>query len=327
MAILNVRQYFLDTAVELTGIKSGLAVSIPRAIDFLDSDEAGGGWWRGEPGELVRVDPVEFQESFSNLLYSVGAIADRRTPAALLAEFCREHPIAVPDDAYEELRNGPPGVRESMYFQALLADHIYGHSLLPQELAGNSDFDTFLQAYKLRDILDDGMPESRDWDGLVKLSDLFESESAPDDPDNYFDQRFIDYLYAQPGDMSQIHWRQFERLAGEYLHRNGYRVEIGPGRGDGGKDLVATKEESIVGPEMIYVQCKRHSEKNEVEIDHVKALWTTVNDDRATRGVIATTSRLAPGARSYCAGRQYQLTAVEGENVKQWIRGMSRHGK
>ena len=323
MAMLNVRQYFLDTAVELTGIKSGLDVTIPRAIELFDSDEGGGGWWRGNPGEVVRVDPVEFQESFSYLLFSVGAIPDQRIPAALLAEFCRKHPIAAPDDAYEELRNGPPGLRESMYLQMLLTNHLP----LPVELAGSAEFGEFLQAYRLRDIMDDGMPESRDWDGLAKLSDLFQSETAPNDPNKYFDQRFIDYLYAQPGDLTHIHWRQFEHLVGEYFHRQGYRVEIGPGRGDGGKDLVATKERSIVGPEIIYVQCKRHAENNQVEIDHVKALWTTVNDDRATRGVIATTSRLAPCARSYCAGRQYQLTAVEGKKVKQWIREMSIHRK
>ena len=36
MHVINARQYFLDTLVELTGIKSGLAVLVPKAIELLD---------------------------------------------------------------------------------------------------------------------------------------------------------------------------------------------------------------------------------------------------------------------------------------------------
>lgn len=37
MAMMNVRQYFLDTLVELTGVTSGLAVSIRKTSDLLDN--------------------------------------------------------------------------------------------------------------------------------------------------------------------------------------------------------------------------------------------------------------------------------------------------
>jgi hypothetical protein len=40
------------------------------------------------------------------------------------------------------------------------------------------------------------------------------------------DHRFIDYLHAQPEDLSRMHWRQSEYLAGEFFRRNGYHVEV-----------------------------------------------------------------------------------------------------
>ncbi len=43
MAILNRRRYFLDTLVEMIGIKSGLAVSIPEALQLLEYPPDGGG--------------------------------------------------------------------------------------------------------------------------------------------------------------------------------------------------------------------------------------------------------------------------------------------
>ena len=170
------------------------------------------------------------------------------------------------------------------------------------------------------------MPNNKTWDGLLPLSDLFSSESLPTEPDTFFDQRYIDYLQRQRHALTKIHWRQFESLTAEYFKRIGYKVTLGPGRNDGGKDVVAAKACDAVGPELVYIQCKRLGSKYEVGIDTVKAFWTTVQDDKATRGIVATTSCLAAGARTYCDARQYQLRAAEGEHVERWISQMASDG-
>ena len=64
-----------------------------------------------------------------------------------------------------------------------------------------------------------------------------------------------------------------------------------------------------------------------IRIDNVKAPCTTMHDNHATRGLVATTGRLASGARSYCEARQYKITVAEGENIKQRIRMMASHGE
>ena len=56
MHVINVRQYFLDTMVELVGIKSGLAVTAPKAVELLDRTSSPcGRWWHGDNDEGVRL--------------------------------------------------------------------------------------------------------------------------------------------------------------------------------------------------------------------------------------------------------------------------------
>ena len=72
----------------------------------------------------------------------------------------------------------------------------------------------------------------------VALTSLFESERLPVGSD-FFDQRFVNYLSGRPELLKEVNWRQFEGLTAEWLARNGYKVELGPGRGDGGVDVRA----------------------------------------------------------------------------------------
>jgi hypothetical protein len=89
--------------------------------------------------------------------------------------------------------------------------------------------------------------ERFEWDGSVPLRDLFDlgnlgaGTAASGDLAPLIDQRFIDYLHAQPEDLSRMHWRQFEFLVGEFFRRNGYDVVITPPSGDGGVDVRAVR--------------------------------------------------------------------------------------
>jgi hypothetical protein len=57
----------------------------------------------------------------------------------------------------------------------------------------------------------------------------------------------------------------------------------------------------------------------------VKALWSDVDEAAATRGVVATTSTLAAGARAYCEARRYRLTAAERPMVEKWLRALATY--
>lgn len=154
----------------------------------------------------------------------------------------------------------------------------------------------------------------------IDLSNLFESELiiGCEHEEAYFDQRFIEYFNKQKCDLEDIHWRQFEYLTGEFFHRSGYTVIVNKGKGDGGIDVVAVKENDITGPEKIFVQCKKYMKSNHIQLDSVRAFWATVSDEHATKGIIATTSCLTKGSQDYCKARLYRLAAAEADKIEKW---------
>jgi hypothetical protein len=82
---------------------------------------------------------------------------------------------------------------------------------------------------------------------IADLSDLFTRSDCPSNSSEFFDQRFIDFLVANVEELPLIHWRQFERLVAEYLHRQGYSVQLGPGSNDDGVDIRVWPSEAESG--------------------------------------------------------------------------------
>lgn len=165
-----------------------------------------------------------------------------------------------------------------------------------------------------------------DWDGRRPLSELFKGESIPDDPERYLDQRFIDYLAAQGEQLDKMHWRNFERLTAEFFKRAGCEVSLGPGTKDGGVDVRVWPERAARSePPLLLVQCKRYRQDKLVDVEYVKALWADVQFEEASRGLIATTSRVSPDGRRICEARKYTLSFAENEQVRNWARSMWRY--
>ena len=92
--------------------------------------------------------------------------------------------------------------------------------------------------------------------------------------------------------------------------------------------MIARKHDPVSGPQMILIQCKKYSEHNPVEVDSVRAFWATVDDAGATKGIVATTSRLTRGAKEYCKAKLYRLDSAEKSKIEGWVQSMnSSHNK
>ncbi|QDT55584.1 Restriction endonuclease [Caulifigura coniformis] len=324
MHVTRVRQYFLDTIVELTGIKAGVGVTVPKAVSLLKKRTESNvtPWWSGDPLDVIRLEGGEVESGLVLLLHRVGAISEPLDSIGLLIRFVRAHLHRLGKVEDEPDFRLPTGYLAVQDLSALLngmseepTEHVRGLTLLPE-------WQDIKRAFAIRNVMD-RLPTSKSWNGIVQLDDLFESEAAPADPETYFDQRFIDYLNAQGEDLNRIHWRQFEYLVAEYYKRLGYRIKIGPGRGDDGVDIILEKDRVFAGPEVILIQCKRYSGTNEVKINEVKALWADVNVRAAASGLIATTTRLARNSREYCDARHHRLKRAERENIVQMLREMA----
>ena len=264
----------------------------------------------------------ELEAYFIALLRQVGAIPDLSTPMRLVYDFlgANYEALGLPRPARETVVETSPLV--SQIVMSLTSDD---ESRLPiPKLTGLSAWESLKADFRKRNMMDSAFPDHRAWDGLLPLADLFDSEDAPTAVDSavFFDQRYIDYLAQQGEDLADINWRQFERLTSEYFKRIGYDVTLLSGRKDGGKDIVARRD-GLVGPELILIQCKRYAESRQVGLETVKAFWATVQDEVATKGLVATTSSITSGARDYCDARMYRLGHADKLHVREWLRIMS----
>ncbi|WP_051569343.1 restriction endonuclease [Alkaliphilus transvaalensis] len=163
----------------------------------------------------------------------------------------------------------------------------------------------------------------KNWDGVVKLSDLFESEVLPKLPDKYFDQRYIDYLSKNTNSLYGINWRQFEGLTAEFFNRNGFEINLGKGRKDGGIDVYAT--DSKTG-QLLIIQCKRYSKNSKVDVNVVKALYFDVVDKKADHALLATTSEICSEGKRITA-RNYPISLAEHNNIVEWVKSMETADK
>ena len=339
-SFLSTNQSMLNTFQELVGLKSGLALTHAQLIEHLESTHSevetdvyvlGGAvkWWQGEDIKPVRIRVENFEANMLYVLHNIGAISDRSDSMKILRNFLlREVGIRTTIQSQDFV--GLIGTVSTILNVTEFFSHLLpfpeiapGIELIVQRFKESNDFSEFHR----RSLMNRGLPIQKAWDGYVTLSDLFESENIPKNviSGQYFDQRYIDYLNTQTKQLRNIQWRQFEYLTAEYFQRNGYQVEVGSGRGDGGKDVTAKREDSVTGPDLIVIQCKRYSERNPIDIDTVKAFWTTLNEEGATKGLVVTTSKLTSGAKSFCEAHKYRLNAVEYEMVQIWLKNLSSH--
>lgn len=156
-----------------------------------------------------------------------------------------------------------------------------------------------------------------EWEDQIELKALFEQEGLNSQYGKFFDQRYIDFLHKNFEAIDRMHWRKFEQMTAEYLDREGYEVNMGPGRGDDGVDVRAWSRQERGDAPQIIVQCKR--QKAAVEKVVIKALYADVVQEKANSGLLVTTSRIAPGAEDTRVARAYPIDVADRETLKQWL--------
>jgi hypothetical protein len=127
------------------------------------------------------------------------------------------------------------------------------------------------------------------------------------------------FFALNPDYMHKLHWRKFEELLAEIFRRKGYVVTLGPGRGDGGTDLTLLRREDV-GQLLVLVQAKCYSPHYPVDLQPVQALYGNVQARDASSGVLATTSRFLPSAKSFAESKPNRLFLAEPAEIQLWLR-------
>lgn len=313
-----------DTLSETVGYKSGLALSITEICDHLQGTHFPDIIQISEKQEIC-IDSEEYEQMFYKLLHKIGHTEEEydgdKTGIGLFhkykdkssEEWCGVTELfaeMMPQILEETVNTGQNSIDPTPYLQACVEQ--YG--LVGLEIAVGR-----LQAYNLGFYLDPYVKRRYiEWQSRLALESLFSGTSDQPEFGRYIDQRFIDYLSVNQQRLSDMHWRKFEELTGEFFHREGLQVELGPGSNDDGVDIRLWKpDQKLEDSPHLIVQCKRHKAKIEKVI--IKGLYADVVYQGASYGLIVTTSELSPGSRTTIAARGYPIQEVNRSELGQWL--------
>jgi Restriction endonuclease len=117
---------------------------------------------------------------------------------------------------------------------------------------------------------------------------------------------------APNSDLDQMDPFDFEHLIGQLLSNMGLTVEVTKKSSDQGIDIIAASHDPITGGRYI-VQCKRYAPQNKVGEPEVRDLFGVVSSERASKGILVTTSSFSKAARDWAEGKPISL--IDGKRL------------
>jgi restriction system protein len=124
--------------------------------------------------------------------------------------------------------------------------------------------------------------------------------------------------------ISQIEPRTWEEILAGALHKEGFKVTLTPRSGDHGRDVIA--EKGGVGSMRLVGSMKAYGPNHLVTREHVHEMLGVVNAERATKGMIVTTSDFAPRILE-APGLQnevpYRLELMNGAQLQVWLKQLT----
>ena len=123
--------------------------------------------------------------------------------------------------------------------------------------------------------------------------------------------------------MKDVHPRRFEELVAELFRRMGYEVVLTPTARDGGRDVHAFQKGGV-GTLLTLVECKRFRPDRKVGVGVVRALFGVVEAERASHGIIATTSSFTRDAKLFQQNLQYRLSLRDFTDLAKWCKQYRR---
>jgi restriction endonuclease Mrr len=124
--------------------------------------------------------------------------------------------------------------------------------------------------------------------------------------------------------MREIDPRKFEELIAELFRDKGYDVQLTPRSKDGGRDILVIERDDI-GSALTLVECKRYAQNNKVGVDIIRGLYGVVCEERATRGLLATTSYFTSGAKAFRDKVPYRLGLADFDILREMLSQFRRN--
>ena len=123
-------------------------------------------------------------------------------------------------------------------------------------------------------------------------------------------ESIIERVYKEPDLVYGMKPREFEEFVAEIYEKLGYRVELTKATRDGGKDIILYAD-GPTGHNMFYVECKKYDKENPVGVRLVRNLYGVVEADKATAGILVTSSSFTKDAREFAKDVYRRLTLYD----------------
>ena len=132
-------------------------------------------------------------------------------------------------------------------------------------------------------------------------------------------EELIKYFARHPDRLHTLSPRKFEELVAELFKDMGYDVELTLISKDGGFDIRAVRKTGV-GCGLTLIECKRYSHRNKVGVEIVRGLYGVVEQERATSGLVVTTSYFTKGAVEYQQDLQYRMALADRDRLQQFMK-------
>ena len=135
----------------------------------------------------------------------------------------------------------------------------------------------------------------------------------------FTNKSLIEYAIKHPSFFEAITAYEFEYFIAELLEKMGYKnIEVTQKSKDHGVDIFAEIKHTL-GTELMIVQCKKNSLNNRVGEPVIKQLLMNVKLQKASKGLIATTSILTKPAISLIDSYSHKLLSMDIETIKEHL--------
>lgn len=132
----------------------------------------------------------------------------------------------------------------------------------------------------------------------------------------------ISYFASHPEELRNLDPRKFEELVAELLIRESMDVELTQRSKDGGRDILATATTNV-GKHLYLVECKRYARQNKVGVSIVRGLYGVVEAEKATSGILVTTSDFTKGAIVFAKAVENRMDLKNYDKLTEWLRKQS----
>jgi predicted AAA+ superfamily ATPase len=128
----------------------------------------------------------------------------------------------------------------------------------------------------------------------------------------------LNRVHLNPDLLYEISPRGFEELVAELLSAEGFEVNLTQATRDGGKDIFIAHN-NLIGDFLYYIECKHYAKTNPVGVNLVRELYGTISHDRATAGMLITTSYFSPDAIEFVQKIKHQMSLKDYIILQDWI--------